>query len=29
LPPRNDSDESDSDQDRYSRPVHPQQVPED
>jgi hypothetical protein len=28
LPPRNDSDESDSTQDQYSQPVHPQQVPE-
>jgi len=28
LPPRNDTDESDSSQDRYSQPVHPQQVPE-
>ena len=28
LPPRNDTDESDSDQDQYSRPVHPQQVPD-
>ena len=28
LPPRNDSDDSDSNQDQYSRPVHPQQVPE-
>lgn len=28
LPPRNDTDESDSDQDQYSQPVHPQQVPE-
>jgi hypothetical protein len=28
LPPRNDSDESDSDEDQYSRPVHPQQVPD-
>jgi hypothetical protein len=28
LPPRNDTDESDSNQDQYSQPVHPQQVPE-
>jgi hypothetical protein len=28
LPPRNDTDESDSSQDQYSQPVHPQQVPE-
>jgi hypothetical protein len=28
LPPRNDTDESDSDQDQYSQPVHPQQVPD-
>jgi hypothetical protein len=28
LPPRNDSDESDSSQDQYSQPVHPQQVPD-
>jgi hypothetical protein len=28
LPPRDDTDESDSSQDQYSQPVHPQQVPE-
>jgi hypothetical protein len=28
LPPRNDTDDSDSSQDQYSQPVHPQQVPE-
>jgi hypothetical protein len=28
LPPRNDTDESDSSQDQYSQPVHPQQVPD-
>ena len=28
LPPRNDTDESESSQDQYSQPVHPQQVPE-
>jgi hypothetical protein len=28
LPPRNDSNDSDSNQDQYSQPVHPQQVPE-
>ena len=27
-PPRNDSNDSDSDQDQYSQPVHPRQVPE-
>jgi hypothetical protein len=28
LPPREDTDESDSSQDQYNQPVHPQQVPE-
>lgn len=28
LPPRNDSNDSDSDQDQYSQPIHPRQVPE-